>query len=457
MDKRKAVLCHGVFDVLHAGHLAYFKAAKAFGDYLVVSITTDRFVNKGPGRPYFSTNQRMEMLRSLAIVDQIVTSDAPTAIQVIEKIKPDFYVKGPDYKDANNDVTGEILNEKAAVEEHGGQLVFTDEPVYSSGNIINRFFAEWTEEQKKTIEMVKALGGISAIRKALEEIAKLKVLVVGEPILDIYRFVTPEGVSSKSPSISARFNNEETYMGGAMAIRSHLTSFAESVSLQSWSNSPAKKVRYISGNQRIFEVTDIHDQYWNHHDHTFFCDKVLEISKNSDLVIAADFGHGLFEGFVLDMMSKISTFVALNVQTNSSNFGFNVYTKHKRFDYLCIDTREARLAEHDRFCDQFQLLMKTSKRINGMILSMTLGPQGSYMIAQGEIILTPAFADNIVDATGAGDAYFAITSCLLKTECEAALIPFIGNVFAGLKTKIIGNKSSVSKAALIKACEGILK
>lgn len=49
--KKKIVLCHGVFDIVHAGHLEYFRIARAHGDTLFVSVTADRYVNKGPNRP----------------------------------------------------------------------------------------------------------------------------------------------------------------------------------------------------------------------------------------------------------------------------------------------------------------------------------------------------------------------------------------------------------------------
>lgn len=456
----KKVLCHGVFDVLHAGHLKYFEGAKKYGDRLIVSVTADKFVNKGPGRPYFSERKRIEMLESLKIVDEVVLSDEATAIGVIRRLQPDFYVKGPDYKRIEDDVTGEILNEKAAVESHGGKLVFTDEETYSSGHIINRFFASWSDEQRATIEKIQSLGGITAVEKAIEELAELKVLVVGEPILDVYRFVNPEGISSKSPTVSARFVREEVYQGGSLAIKNHLDGFCKEVRILTSNRLPCKKIRYISQTQRIFEVTEIDDHPDNFHDQEFFCDKLLELSEKADLVVAADFGHGLFEGMVLECMKEIDRMIALNVQTNSSNFGFNVFTKHSAYDYLCIDTREARLACHERWGSSIDLATRIfdgSMARQGRILSMTLGPLGSVMMGGNNIFRTPAFADSIVDATGAGDAYFAMTSCLLRTGCKPEMIPFIGNVFAGLKTKIIGNKSSVTKAMLLKACEGILK
>ena len=106
----KTVLCHGVFDLLHYGHVRYFEAAKRFGDRLTVSITSDRFIKKGPGRPHFPAEIRKKMLESLDCVDSVVISDSPTAVEIIETYKPDFYVKGPDYRDLTADLTRVILS-----------------------------------------------------------------------------------------------------------------------------------------------------------------------------------------------------------------------------------------------------------------------------------------------------------------------------------------------------------
>lgn len=459
----KTVLTHGVFDILHAGHLAYFKSAKKFGDRLVVSITTDRFVNKGPGRPYFTTALRAEMVKALGVVDDVVISDSPTAVEIINQVKPDFYVKGPDYQDLTRDPTGEIYNEKKAVEAHDGKLVFTTEETFSSSTIINKFFQGWSEAQKIQIEKVNQCGGIDSVRKAIDEIKKVSVLVVGEPIIDIYRFCMPEGISSKSPTISARFEREEVYRGGSEAIYNHLNSFCRNESLlghhclRAIDAKLPTKIRYVSTDkaQRVFEVTHINEHVWNLDVAT---EQLISQSKDFDVVVAADFGHGLFEGSVLEAMRHVKPFVGLNVQTNSSNFGFNIHTKHLRWDYLCLDTREARLAEHDRFSPPLAVAHKTyCAEPNERPLAITLGSGGSCLYSEKKEYLSPAFSDVVVDATGAGDAFFAITTCLLATGCKPALVPFIGNVFAGLKTKIVGNKAAVTKAQLLKACEGILK
>lgn len=487
---KKIVQCHGVYDVLHAGHLAYFSSAKQFGDLLVVTITADPFVNKGPGRPYFTGRVRASMVAALEDVDFVAISDFPTAVPSIEQLKPHFYVKGPDYRDKTKDVTGGIYQEETAVERHGGELKFTEDETHSSSSLLNRFFINWTEDQMKIITKVRELGGESRIDAVLDRVAEQKILIVGEPIVDTYRFCIPENISSKSPSISARFLYEENYAGGTLAIANHLADFGKEVHLLithgdelyfrellkekmdervilhqvPLKNIPTpRKTRYIAvdKSQRIFEITDLRSDQWSANSANAFAQKMLDLSSKMDLTIVGDFGHGLFENGVLEATGQIKSFVALNVQTNSSNYGFNIYNKHKKFNYLSLDTREARIAFHDRYSPPIDIGRRARqdlKRIEASV-AMTLGSNGSYFFSgkgDGEYF-SPAFADNVVDATGAGDAFFCISAALLKAEAPPELIPFIGNVFAGLKTKIIGNKNSVSRAQLVKAIGAILK
>lgn len=120
----KIVLCCGVFDIFHVGHLKHLKKAKSLGDYLVVAVTADEYVNKGDGRPVFTLKQRMEMLKSLRCVDQVVASHCKTPEKMIKRWRPHIYVKGDEYKGR--------LPEQKLVEELGGRVVFTNEVVYSS-------------------------------------------------------------------------------------------------------------------------------------------------------------------------------------------------------------------------------------------------------------------------------------------------------------------------------------
>ena len=128
---REIAHCHGVFDLMHLGHLRHLQQAKHVADRLVVTITPDRFVNKGPGRPVFNEFLRAESLAALEFVDWVAINDSPTAIETIRTLKPDIYVKGSDYQNSDDDLTGKIVEERKAVEENGGRIHFTDESTFS--------------------------------------------------------------------------------------------------------------------------------------------------------------------------------------------------------------------------------------------------------------------------------------------------------------------------------------
>ena len=140
-ERKKIVHCHGVFDVVHIGHIKHFINAKKNGDKLIVTVTSDRFVNKGSNRPIFKQNKRLEFLSQLECVDYVCLSDSQSAIKLLNIIKPDFYIKGQDYKISKNDKTGKINQEKKVVEKNGGKVIFTNEETFSSSNIINNNFS----------------------------------------------------------------------------------------------------------------------------------------------------------------------------------------------------------------------------------------------------------------------------------------------------------------------------
>src|SRR5436853_1544672 len=134
---KKVAQCHGCFDLLHIGHVKHFESAKKIADVLVVTVTPDRFVNKGPGRPAFPENLRLESIAALEVVDYVALNEWPTAIETINLLKPDFYVKGPDYKRREDDITQNITLEEDAVKAAGGELYITEDVTFSSSKIIS--------------------------------------------------------------------------------------------------------------------------------------------------------------------------------------------------------------------------------------------------------------------------------------------------------------------------------
>ena len=130
------VLCHGVFDIVHPGHLEHFRQAKQHGDRLIVAIVADAYVRKGPGRPMFSQQQRADFLCSLKIVDEVTIVDTTTALPCLQRLKPAVFCKGPDYADPDHPFAVDFQREKALVESYGGKVVITTGFTSSSSKLI---------------------------------------------------------------------------------------------------------------------------------------------------------------------------------------------------------------------------------------------------------------------------------------------------------------------------------
>lgn len=481
------VHCHGVFDLFHYGHLLHLQEAKKQGDILVVSITPDKYVNKGPHRPHHNEQKRLELLSHLEIIDHVALNESHTGVEAITLLKPDLYVKGPDYKDEVVDETHNIVREREAVESVHGKLICTTGQTDSSTRILNRHFSMWDKAQQAAIDQLKTKSSVADVLEAIEKGAELKVLVVGEPIIDRYVFCNPVGISSKSSTVAAQFLEQEDYAGGSLAIANHLAALGcETTLLLPSAQEPffktllktemmptVKIAHYFTKNiptpiktrfltkhraQRMFELIDVRANDWESLSSNHFCAQLLELSSTHDMVIVADFGHGLFEKSVLKCLGKIDKFLALNVQTNSGNFGFNPFTKHQHFDYLCMDVPELRLATHDRLTPISALADRVMQLDIQKNASLTLGSEGSiYYQTIKEKIICPAFFNRVLDTTGAGDAYFAITALLTKMNVTPTMIPFIGNCFAGIHTQTMGNKYPVNKVDLVRVIRSILE
>ena len=233
VKKKREVLCHGVFDLLHVGHIYHFEEAKEHGDLVIVSVTPDKYVNKGPNRPAFNEENRLRALAALQVIDYVVLNKFPTATTIIKELKPNIYCKGKDYKFHKDDITGEIKNEINAVKKVGGKIIYTKSILFSSSGLINKFSETNLSQHKKMIEKLKRKYSFIKINKMIESFNKLKVLVVGETIIDQYVFCNALGKSGKEPMLVLRDIKTEQYLGGAAAIARHVSSFSNKITLLS--------------------------------------------------------------------------------------------------------------------------------------------------------------------------------------------------------------------------------
>ena len=151
-------------------------------------------------------------------MDFVALSEHSTAANVIKRLKPNYYCKGPDYKNYKNDISGEIVNEIRATKRAGGKVVYTKDITFSSSKLINSLSNNYSSTQKMLVNKIKKKYNFSKIRNLIEEIKKLRVLVIGEIIIDQYFFCEAIGKSGKEPVLALKDIKSEHYLGGAGAI-----------------------------------------------------------------------------------------------------------------------------------------------------------------------------------------------------------------------------------------------
>ena len=485
---KKIVHCHGVFDLLHVGHIKHFESAKKFGDTLIISVTPDQYVQKGFNRPYFNSEQRMKILASIEIIDFVVLNNSATAVEIIKKIKPNFYCKGPDYKNFKNDITGQIKNELRAVKRVGGKLVYTDDPIYSSSSILNKLENVYDLSQKNFIRKIKKEININNFNKQLSKLKNLNVLVLGETIIDKYIFCEALGKSGKEPHLVLRDLNEEMYPGGAIAIARNLSDFCKKITVLSMlgkdkqyekyirkiipknvytkfvykSKSPTiVKKRYIEhvSKNKILGIYTMNDELLNKNDELLFNKMIQKEIKKSDLLIISDYGHGLITKKIGKLLCKSKKFLALNAQVNASNIGYHTIQKYKNVDCVIINETELRHELRDKNGKIDTLAKKLARMINISNLVITRGNSGAllYKAKTKKFFSCPAFASKIVDKVGAGDSMLSIVSILLKLNFKSDVALFLGSLAAAQSVEEMSNKIPVNKIKLLKYFNHIIK
>jgi len=480
-------LCHGVFDLLHPGHIYHFDEAKKKSDILIVSVTSDEKVLKGPGKPYFDKEMRMHSLASLEVVDFIVSSDDKSSVNIIKKIKPNYYVKGTDYKNLKNDITGKINLEKNEVKKHGGDILFTNGPVFSSSQIINREFF-YNKEQNAFINKLKNKYSIKTILNSIDKLANNIPLVFGETIIDEYVFCKAIGKSGKESYMVMQEKNSEEYLGGVLSIAQNLAAVSKKVNLLTtlgMINSYKKKItrelkkninlkfflkknsqtiikkRFIEeiDNIKLLGLYSISDQKYSPKEENLLIKKFKMLVKNSDLIILSDYGHGFFTDNLRKEIYKVNKFKAINAQVNAFNTGYHTITNYKKADLVLMNETELRHELRDKNSNRSNLIKKIEKIIKCKFIAITHGKTGAtiYSTKSKETVHVPAFARQVVDKVGAGDALFPILATCLKSEIPMDISLYIASISAAINAEGFASKSVLDESYFKKFLDHSIK
>ena len=486
-NNKKIILCHGTFDLMHAGHIKYLQKAKTKGDILFVTVTADEYVNKGPGRPVFNDNLRAENLAALACVDFVGINYEITAVGMLKKICPDLYVKGSEYQKPEEDVTGNIQSEINAVREGGGDIFYTNEITFSSSSLINDHFDVFAPETKAFLSEFKNKFTDKEIQDQIEGLSDLNVLVVGDIIIDQYHYVSPLGQTGKGNVLAVQYESEEQFAGGSIAVANHTSQFVKNVTLLSalgdrnshedyvrskleknitpvftyFKDAPTlTKRRFVDGDlTKLFEVYFYQDEpVFN--DNGKFVEKWLtDHAPEYDLVLVADFGNGFISPKMREIICTKAKFLAINTQINSGNRGYHVITNYKQADYISLNEPEIRLANHNRHDSIEHVAAEVAKKLGAKQCAVTRGTKGVVMfdVDQKSFYRVPALSSRVIDRIGAGDAFLSLSAVCLAAGLDSQVANFIGSVAAALDVQIVCNREPINAGSLKKYISTLLK
>lgn len=269
----------------------------------------------------------------------------------------------------------------------------------------------------------------------LDAVKNLKVLFIGDRIVDKYIYVTTIGKAVKENALSTLFMREETFYGGVLAASAHLKSFCSHVT-------------YRGGDRDMVNTRIVDDVYLRKlivlHESRPSTERNDPVDIGSyDVVVVTDFGHGSMSKELIDKVSREARFLCVNAQTNATNFGFNLITKYPRADFVVIDELEARLAAHDKVSPIEDVILELGfkKIIVTRGVHGAIGFDGAFERQEG-------LTDKVVDTMGAGDAFLAVTSPFAAVGFSMKDLIRIGNAAGAIKVGIVGHRESVTKKAL---------
>lgn len=434
----RIVQCHGCFDLLHIGHIRHFHAAKAAGDYLVVTVTPDRFVNKGAGRPVFSEAQRMEAISALACVNEVRLTDSPNAADAIRQIRPAVFAKGPDYSAENMD-----REEAQALADVGAELLITQTEKWSSTALLS------PSAHEPYLARIRAKYSAADVLGWLEKARALKVLVIGDAIRDEYVYCNTLGKAGKEPILAAQFVRSERFIGGVEAVAQHASALSDEVSLATGSQTVKRRFIETYPFQKLFEVYEM-----NEAEHAGEGDGLASTFKGiakAELVIVADYGHGLLTKALVTLLQEEAKYLAVNTQANAGNHGFNTISKYAHADFLSVSERELRLDARDQVAPVQRLMRRAANPRNATLL-VTRGEKGC-LAYRPELLFgeAPALTSHAVDRVGAGDAVFAVTACCAAIGMPLDLLTFIASVVGTMAVAIVGNARYIERESLHQA------
>ena len=476
-DGANVVLCHGCFDIVHPGHVRHLQHAARLGDRLLVSITGDSAMDKGTGRPLIPQELRAENLAALDCVNWVVVDEQPTAVELLDRVRPDVFVKGREYED-NRDPSFQA--ERQVVEGYGGRLVFTSgDVVFSSTALIEALETSANPFQARIHQLIgQQQLRPQDLQAAVQGFCDRRVLVVGETIIDTYVMCDRPDVASEGPVMSLRPLEYRRFDGGAAIVARHLAAMgARPTLLTALPRAPEtealrqrlalegisvrwievdrplnEKQRFLVGASKVMKVDLGEPITLDAAGRRHLVDMAAEEARVCDAAIIADYGLGLLTSATMtSLCRKLRPHVGLLVGDVSGRRSSLLAMRD--VDLLCPSEVEMRDALHNYDEGLSAVAWQMLNKTKAARVLVTLGDQGLIAFDRGIDGTTapegwsgrlsaehvPAMSPHAVDPLGCGDALLAAASLTVVGGGTLLLAGVLGSIAAAAQGRKLGN------------------
>ena len=466
--RRKVIVCHGVFDVVHPGHLRHLVYAKGKADILVASLTADRHITKAAYRPHVPQDLRALNLAAFELVDYVLIDPNDKPLEVLRSLQPDFFAKGYEYNASG--LNPKTTEEMDIVSAYGGTVIFTPgDIVYSSSRLIEM---EPPNLRVEKLLMLMESSGLSfdGLRRILDGFAGRRVHVAGDTIVDSLTQCGMIGGQTKTPTMSVLFRERQDFVGGAAIVAQHIRAAGADVAFSTVLGNDAlkdfvlenlaasgiethavidstrpttNKNAIVAGGYRLLKVDTL--------DNSPITDSILDQLTQSigtvatDAVVFSDFRHGIFNRRTIPSLIAALPAGCFRVADSQVASRWGNITDFKRFDLITPNEREARFALADQDSGIRPLTSLIYDATQCKVLILKLGDRGVITCrspdheAMDSFFVVDSFVTSVVDAVGAGDALLAYATLALRTSDDPVAATILGSMAAAVECEADGN------------------
>jgi rfaE bifunctional protein kinase chain/domain len=458
---QKIVFVSGNFNIVHPGHLRLLKFAAEAGGFLVVGVNADESASVT-----IPAAMRLEGVKAISFVDYAFLLDDPPEL-FIAKLRPDVVVKGKEYEHVPN-------SEKDALESYGGKLIFgSGEVRFSSLGLLQREYFDLNHSSIFKPHDYPARHGfaIDDLTGVLQKFSGLRVLVVGDLIIDEYINCEPLGMSQEDPTIVLTPIESKTFIGGAGIVAAHARGLGATVDFVTVAGADeaakqakgflgkygvrnevfvddtrptTRKQRFRAQNKTLLRVNHLRQHAIGPELIERLGDAILGGLENADLLLFSDFNYGCLPQALVDRVCREARARGIMMAADSqASSQFADISRFKGMTLITPTEREARLALHDFESGLVVIGQRLQEAAQATNVVITLGFEGLLLHAptDGEYRTDrlPAFNTAPKDVAGAGDSFFTSSSMALCAGVDIWKGTYFGSLAAACQVSRVGN------------------